>query len=111
MDHERVARWVTASHGLGQIEPHMVVAAQDLGWLDVDLLEMDAAVHADPSQDIWLKYHKRFGLSRLWVLGSYELVRCIDQRFRPADGGKGSVIYDQTLALKREFERLRMPLA
>jgi hypothetical protein len=108
-DVERLTRWITASLVLEPIEQMMMIPAQDLGRLDVQLIAMDAATHADPSKEVY--YNERFGLSRFWVLGAYELVRTLDQRFRFSEDANASVNRDRSLALKREFERLRMPLA
>ena len=94
----------------------MVVVLQGLGRLDTALTEADKIFLADfektrDSLEESLKLNERFTLSYLWVLGAYELVRTICQRIKE----KGSVVPEELagefVSLKKEFNRLRVPVA
>jgi hypothetical protein len=110
---ERLCRWRVAIHrALTPIERQLIVPARDLAVFDAELLEAD---QRESGHDIleWVRWHddkpRRFGLSRLWVLGAYELVRMLEQHLREEE--RGSKIHEQSHTLKRQFERLRIPLA
>ena len=94
----------------------MAPLVQGLGHLDSSLIVDDESFLSDfenkrNSIDESIKLTERFTLSYLWVLGSYELVRSICQRI----GENRVVVSDETAQrfreLKKEFNRLRVPLA
>ena len=112
----RIERWVNASFATVQFEQFMVVAIQGLGRLDVSLVEGDESFLADFEQnknslDESLKLNERFTLSYLWVLGGYELVRTICQRIKESRVGSPDEVASSFGELKKEFSRLRIPLA
>jgi hypothetical protein len=86
----RLERWTKASTALAP-DGFMAAGAQDLGWFDIELLERDGrAQKASRVDGVFaaadLENHRRLALSRLWVLGAYELVRTIAQRLRTTPG-------------------------
>jgi hypothetical protein len=109
---ERLTRWIHASHAaLSRIEVHMIPPTQDLARLDDELLAMDEAVADNSLEAVLTAFDlntRRFALSRLWVLGAYELARTVEARLRPY---RGQALHDHAVRLKRRFERLRVPLA
>jgi hypothetical protein len=112
----RVDRWVRASFATATFEQFMVVVVQGLGRLDVSLMEGDQLFLADfennkTSVTESLKLNERFTLSYLWVLGAYELVRSICQRISEKQDAVPDEIARGFEKLKKEFNRLRVPLA
>lgn len=117
MDYERYSRWVLASHAVCELEPFMVVALQGLGRLDSQLTakerEMAAARklgHDGPTIQGSVDLTELVTLSYLWVLGAYEVVRSLNQRFKDLSDLKLRW-HLESLQLKRSFERVRVPLA
>lgn len=115
-DNERNKRWVKASLGLRRIEEFMIPTAQGLGLLDCKLTPEDdrferlSQEERGTSQES-VMLTERFMLSSLWVMGAYELVRTIDQRAREGDIFMVDEVMECVKVLKRELERIRMPLA
>jgi hypothetical protein len=109
MDFDRWHRWVKGSQALNAIEPHILVTAQGLGWLDCKLIE-NAEVLRDGEPDLSdpTSLQEHLTLSYLWVLGAYELVRATDQRLREQVTG---ATFNGLRELKAKLARLRMPLA
>lgn len=93
----------------------MIAPARDVAMFDLELIEIDADVGETMDGEYFLRAMnanpRRFGLSRFWVLGAYELVRTIERQLRPAPGEQSSDIHVAAVELKRRFERLRIPLA
>jgi hypothetical protein len=90
----------------------MIAPTQDLGRFDYELMELDRQIAVGGGEGILLALQenpRRFGLSRLWVLGAYELVRCLDSHIQRSP--RHETVRGDARALKRQFERLRMPLA
>jgi hypothetical protein len=93
----------------------MVTVVQGLGRLDITLIDADQVFISDFERNInslpeSTKLTEQFTLSYLWVLGAYELVRSICQRIKEKNG----TIPDELKGfaeLKKEFNRLRVPLA
>ena len=116
IDQPRYAEWVRLSHRAARFEKFMTVAIQGLGKLDSVLVAEDALFlqlpqHQRESIETSLDLTDRFTNSYLWVLGSYEIIRGMDQRCR-----ENSQIVDHTAATfireaKIKFERVRVPLA
>src|SRR5450631_1710437 len=87
IDQPRYAKWVRASSGLKTIDAGLPVFVQGLGKIDAQLARQDAAFRSFPSklresQDESIKLTDRITMSRLWVLGGYEVVRTLSQRVR-----------------------------
>ena len=94
----------------------MCMTIQSLGRIDVSLIEGDELFLADfennrNSLNENLKLNDRFTLSYLWVLGGYEVVRTICQRIKENRDGLPDEIAAKFESLKKEFNRLRVPLA
>jgi hypothetical protein len=111
----RFERWTHATFSaLAPLEVNMVAAGRDLAQFDIDLITIDVEVAGpDPAAGLMRAFEqnpRRFGLSRLWVLGAYELVRTIEQMLRRSNA-PSSRLHTTAKDLKWRFERLRMPLA
>lgn len=115
-DKERYSRWRRASHGLYQIEPELVQTVQMLGRIDAELIAKDDRYRAIPESangtaEEWQEMAEHsVPMSYLWVLGTYEVVRTLDQMLDdvekfPVQQPSGSK------QVKHAFERVRMPLA
>lgn len=115
-DQDRMKQWVGRSFTiagidqakLGKGSAWMVKSLQDLGRLDVRLVaeernfvENPPDSKGPPSDGELMRFNDLLMYSRLWVLGTYELVRVLAQETRA----------DLWVELKRRFARLRMPLA
>jgi hypothetical protein len=112
----RIERWVNASLATVQFEQFMIVVVQGLGRLDVSLLKDDQFFLSDFKKNKTslaesLKLNERITLSYLWVLGGYELVRSICQRIKEKRNAFPEKVADSFEELKKEFTRLRVPLA
>lgn len=115
MDHERYQRWLLASRALLFIESALFFTVQALGRIDAQLYQRDKRygeirVKNDGTGDEWQQINESAELAYLWVLGSYEVIRTLDQRFR-----ESSVQFEHLRAFskpaKHQFERVRIPLA
>ena len=115
-DEGRYSRWRHASYGLYQIEPELVQTVQTLGRIDSDLFARDGRYReiretGNGTAEEWREMAEHSApMSYLWVLGTYEVVRTLDEMFRdvekyPAQQPLGSK------QLKHVFERVRIPLA
>jgi hypothetical protein len=117
IDQPRYSEWVKLSHRLSRFEQFMIVAVQGLGQIDAKLAAQDRAFLALPEKErksnfqVSLDLTERFTLSYLWVLGTYEIVRSVDQRCRENTSLASSQIQDRVRDSKRLFERVRIPLA
>lgn len=79
MEKDRQSEWVNNSLGLMHIEMLLVGNAQGLGILDVDLIEEFPKLKVnEQSEEDCLKKLRHITLSELWVMGTYELIRLIN---------------------------------
>ena len=116
MDHARNQRWVLGSFALAKFEKFMVPLAQQLGRLDCQLLTEDSRYMALPQDDREteseiMRFDDQLTMSYLWVLGAYELVRSLDQRVRTNSPLLAADDREMIKKAKRQFTRLRVPLA
>ena len=116
IDQPRYAKWVEASNGLTKIAPGLPVFIQGLGKIDAQLAWEDAAFLALPAQDRAsleesIKLTDRITLSRLWLLGAYEVIRTLSQRVKANPRALPKRLGERVHRVKREFARVRMPLA
>jgi len=114
MDIERLNRWIRASYATALIEPAMLFQIQGLGKIDAVLFSKDLMfreIRDENNTDSvdWMDLNDSITLSYLWVLGSYEIIRTLNERFGEKD--KSSPHYIKSLDLKKLFARLRVPLA
>jgi hypothetical protein len=114
---ERNERWLKVSIGLGRFEQHMMPLVQQLGRIDARLIQADET-WPDRFLDEALSYedssnlHEHITLSFLWVLGAYEFVRTLCDRIRIDDIEKTpEEVRNRLLHVKRQFARVRVPLA
>lgn len=115
MDNIRFERWVRASHALATVEPFMTVTVQGLGKIDSELFQKDQQyrkLRIDNNMAVQeaVNLIDSVTLSYLWVLGAYEVIRTITQRFKQTDG-LTALRYLKSQELKKLFERVRIPLA
>jgi hypothetical protein len=111
MDYARLKRWVDASQWLKKLDELMLLPAQQLGRFDCQLVAASPGFATCETIEMKMAFQDHIGLSYLWVLGGYELVRTIDQRFRDAPSLASAELRSQTSLVKRGFERARVPLA
>jgi hypothetical protein len=123
LDQPRWARWVAASHAVDRLAPGSAYFVAGLGKIDAQLVHDDALYLAKGGQEQgWRdqmdeigRFNDRFILSQLWLFGIYEVVRSLDERIDPQRGGSKAfltmALVKQTKAVKRQLERVRMPLA
>jgi hypothetical protein len=120
---EHLARWIEGNKGARNYEGYLQDSIRGIGWLDVELRE-EERFHLE---DYWAKDPAAFGrpearlhffklmhLSELWVLGGYEIIRTIDQRFSNDPNASALFSAAQKKHVKRFkhlFERNRVPLA
>ncbi|ODT77908.1 MAG: hypothetical protein ABS69_08310 [Nitrosomonadales bacterium SCN 54-20] len=115
MDNMRFERWIRASHALATVEPFMTLTVQGLGKIDLELFQKDQqyrklCIDSNMGVQEATNFTDFFTLSYLWVLGAYEVVRTITQRFKQTDGPTAPR-YIKSQELKKLFERVRIPLA
>lgn len=116
LDQPRYAKWVNVSHSLDHILPDVATVIQGLGKLDAKLVYEDETFRTLSSEargsfEESLKLTDRFTLSYLWVLGTYEVVRAAWARVDKHRDMLPRSLAKRLTAAKREFARLRMPLA
>lgn len=116
IDQPRYARWVSVSHGVDELEPGLVVFIQGLGRIDAKLVHDDTVYRSLPHElrttvEESLRLTDRFTLAQLWVLGAYEVTRTLDERARKAPKVLTKRLSQRVLVIKKEFARVRMPLA
>jgi hypothetical protein len=117
IDQPRFAEWVRLSHRLGPLEAFMITTVQGLGRLDAQLIAEDREfisaraanqIETEPS----FALTDRLTYSYLWVLGSYEILRSVDQRCSKSPPPfVNAEIAAAVRATKYQFERVRVPLA
>ena len=116
MPYMRIWRWQLVMIALNSIEPNLEFLLGTLAKLDEELYLRDQrhkVMAKDPSNRKlaeWADVQDAIGRSYLWVLGAYEAIRTLDQRFREM---KSAALgrHRATNTLKHLFERLRVPLA
>lgn len=112
----RIWRWRLAITATTAVEPNLGFLLETLAKLDQELYLRDQhhkEMASDPSNTKlaeWVKAIDATGQSYLWVLGAYEAVRTLDQRFR-TQGPAAEQRHRESKKVKRLYERLRMPLA
>jgi hypothetical protein len=112
----RFEQWVEASIGFADLHTVATVYMQGLGRLDIELLWTDANRqrrngNSDLLSALETDLTLPIMLSQLWVLGAYELVRALDEKRRSNVLSLSLDLEHKLIALKRQFERLRIPLA
>lgn len=110
----RVNRWIRASWAAQQFNVFMVFTLNGLGKLDQNLILDDErlvpTLITSNSDDVDMEFTYHLMLSGLWVLGSYEVVRSMEQKTR-SEVLLAQDLRDALVNLKYDFERVRIPLA
>lgn len=112
----RVWRWQLAITAIRSIEPNLEFLLGTLAKIDQDLYARDQRhkeMAKDPSStklSEWVTVQDATGLSYLWLLGAYEAIRTLDQRFREMKPA-ATQRHQASINLKHQYERLRVPLA
>lgn len=114
---ERWGRWVKVSVGLGRFEQEMMWGIQQIGRIDVRLIQADekwtqrfGAGALSPNETSGVGEH--ITASQHWVLGAYEFIRTLCDRLNNDDIEKTPEdVRQRAEEVKRKFARLRMPLA
>lgn len=116
IDEARYMRWRRVTYAFLQFEPHVVHTIQKLGRIDAELFLRDVRYREirerhDGTPEEWAEISEHATtMAYLWVLGAYEVIRMLDQRFRD-DGLHHQGLYVGSTQLKHAFERVRVPLA
>lgn len=113
---ERMGLWVRPSHRAlgGTPEEGELSKLHGLAAIDAELFleEMRAMNEEDPYANDPVQINRLLTLSELWVLGAYEFVRRWAESVRDREGEQLKSEYRLlVIGLKRQFERVRMPLA
>jgi hypothetical protein len=114
---ERWERWVKVSVGLVRFEQEMMWGIQQIGRIDGRLIQADeqwaqrfAAGPVSADEQIALGEH--ITQSQHWVLGAYEFIRTLCERFNGDELEKTPEdVKQRAEEVKRKFARLRIPLA
>ena len=116
LDQPRFAEWVRASKGVRPIEPALIPLIEGLGRVEARLRFEDAQYLAVPRTkplevEEYFALVERVTVSRLWVLGAYEVARTLSQRVRDKPSLANARVRDRINRTKKYLERVRIPLA
>ncbi len=112
MDYARWKRWVTASSSLTRFAEMLQLPAQQLGRFDCLLAaESPSFIQSGTDVERATAFQDHLGLSYLWILGGYELIRTVDQRCRSNPSLISAELSARARQVKKTFERVRIPLA
>jgi len=111
MEENRHKEWLDSTGGFGQIDLLLLNDALELGDLDAELiLESNMIkINSELEEEMFRKF-RHFAVSRLWVIGAYELVRITKEilsRRRDEIDEKVIKKVKETLTL---FGEVRVPL-
>ncbi len=116
MPYMRTWRWKVAAVALFEVDPNLRWVVEVLGDLDQELYELDQTHKEllrkgpDPTLSDFLGVGPATANSYFWVLGAYEAIRTIHQRFTQM-GSNATNRQRAAAAVKHQFERVRVPLA
>lgn len=80
MENNRHKEWLENTKGFGQIDLLLLNDALELGDLDAELtLESTKIKLNSELEEDRLRKFRHFAISRLWIIGAYELVRITDE--------------------------------
>jgi len=80
MENNRHKEWLDNTGGFGQIDLILFNDALELGDLDAELILESAKIKINSElEEDRLRKFRHFAISRLWVIGAYELVRITDE--------------------------------
>jgi len=108
---ERQTEWMNSSFTFMGVEMLLLGEVQALGELDIELIgELSKLNIASKSEEDLRKKRRYLLLSKLWVLGAYELIRFL----KDIDKKRSSLNKETKLKLGEvltKFTKLRVPLA
>jgi len=112
----KLEQWIEAARAVETIEPWLIPVIQGLGRLDAHLIEAaDHFAGQTPAERQTLheslRLTDRVTLAYLWVLGTYEVVRTLDQRIRAEPVKLAWCKAADFNGVKKQLTRLRIPLA
>ena len=111
MKKTRYSEWLNSSFAFMNIEMLLLGEVQALGELDIELIDEFSKIKINSRLDEDLREKRRYILlSKLWVLGAYELIRFLN------DINKKRNFLDETTKAKlgevlTTFTKVRVPLA
>lgn len=113
---DRVERWIKGSYASARFDKVSFMVIQKLGQLDVKLIAEDEVFmvgykSGTNSFDDNMQLNDRITIAYLWILGAYEVVRTLCQCIRSSPEGIPEDVVSNFQFLKRNFSRLRIPLA
>lgn len=111
MENDRQSEWMNSSFTFMGVEMLLLGEVQALGELDIELIEELHKIKINSKLEEDLKIKRRYLLlSKLWVLGAYELIRFLNEINK-----KRSSLRDNTKQKLNEvltnFTKVRVPLA
>ncbi|OIO80831.1 hypothetical protein AUJ84_02500 [Candidatus Pacearchaeota archaeon CG1_02_32_132] len=111
MEKDRQFEWMNSSFAFMNIEMPLLGEVQALGELDIELIEEFSNIKINPILEEDLKRKRRYLLlSKLWVLGAYELIRFLNDLNK-----KRNFLEDENKTKLKEiltiFSKVRVPLA
>lgn len=111
MEKDRQSEWINSSFAFMNIEMLLLGEVQALGELDVELIEEFPKIKINSKLEEDLRRKRRYLLlSKLWVLGAYELIRFLNDinKKRNLLENKNKIKLKEILTT---FSKVRVPLA
>jgi len=111
MEKYKHSEWLNNSFAFMNIEMLLLAEVQALGELDIELIEEFPKIEINSKLEEDLRKKRRYILlSKLWVLGAYELVRFLNDLNKKRD------LLNETIKIKLSevltaFTKVRVPLA
>lgn len=111
MGNDRQSEWMNSSFAFMNIEMLLLGEVQALGELDIELVDESHKIKINSKLEEDLKKKRRYLLlSKLWVLGAYELIRFLNDINK-----KRNFLEDENKVKLKEilttFSKVRVPLA
>ncbi len=111
MNEDRPSKWFNSSLAFRHIESLLLGEVQALGELDLELIEEFPKIKINSILEEDLKRKRRYLLlSKLWVLGAYELIRFLNDKNKQRNflGEDTKTKFEEVLTA---FTKIRIPLA
>ncbi len=111
MKSNRQTEWLNSSFSFIGVEMLLLGEVQALGELDIELIDELIKMNIGSESEEDLRKKRRYLLlSKLWVLGAYELIRFLNDIDKKRDlfSDKTKINFNEVLAI---FTKVRIPLA
>jgi len=109
LNKDRQSEWMNSSFAFMGIEMLLLGEVQALGELDIELIEELPKIKINSRLDEDLKIKRRYLLlSKLWILGAYELIRFLDDINKKRNSLSENTKLNEILTT---FTKIRVPLA